>query len=399
MISKILKNNTCAGCGLCQSIFGENKISVELNKEGFYRPNVNLNLNKNEDKLLAKVCPAIRVKKDKTISPKKDVVWGEMFSSFVCSSSDEEIRSEASSGGGISAILVYLLETKKVSAVIHIGASKEIPYLNDVKISTSRSEIIENANSRYAPSAPLQNILENIREYESYAFVGKPCDVAALRQYSNHNEEVRNKIKYYISFFCAGVPSLNATTDIISAMDLKIEDVKSLAYRKEGWPGFFKITDKTNRIYKLSYSLTWMKLLGPRMQFRCKICADAIGHLADIVCADAWEDFDNKGFPTFKNAPGKSLLISRTETGEELVLEVLQNKDLTFHKEINNYREIDKMQPGQFYKKIYFLPRYLGLLMMNKSAPGFNSDFYFRATFKSKPMAFIKNFLGIMKRS
>jgi coenzyme F420 hydrogenase subunit beta len=132
MISKILKNNTCAGCGLCQSIFGENKISVELNKEGFYRPNVNLNLNKNEDKLLAKVCPAIRVKKDKTISPKKDVVWGEMFSSFVCSSSDEEIRSEASSGGGISAILVYLLETKKVSAVIHIGASKEIPYLNDM---------------------------------------------------------------------------------------------------------------------------------------------------------------------------------------------------------------------------------------------------------------------------
>ena len=349
--------------------------------------------------MLSKFCPAIRVKKGKTISPKKDVVWGEIFSSFVCSSSDEDIRKEASSGGGISAILVHLLETKKVSAVIQIGASKEIPYLNEVKLSTTREEIIENANSRYAPSAPLQNILENIKQFESYAFVGKPCDIAALRQYAGYNSEVKNKIKYYISFFCAGVPSLNATTDIISSMDLDIGNVKAVAYRKDGWPGFFKVTDKENRVYKLSYSLTWMKLLGPRMQFRCKICADAIGHLADIVCADAWEDFDNKGFPTFKNAPGKSLLISRTEIGEELVQEVLKQKDLIFHKQITNYRKIDKMQPGQFSKKIYFLPRRLGLFMMNKTAPRFNPDFYFMATFKSKPVSFIKNFIGITKRN
>jgi coenzyme F420 hydrogenase subunit beta len=399
MITKILNNKLCAGCGLCQSIFGENKISVKLDKEGFYRPNARQKLIKSEEKLFSSVCPAVIVKKDKTISPKKDVIWGEMFSTFICSSSDEEIRSEASSGGGISGVLLYLLKSQKVSAIIHTGASKEVPYLNEVKISTTRAEIIENANSRYSPSAPLQNILENIQQYENYAFVGKPCDIAALRQYSVYNEEVKKKIKYYISFFCAGVPSLNATTDIISSMDLNIDDIKAVSYRKDGWPGFFKITDKTNRVFKLSYSLTWMKLLGPRMQFRCKICADGIGHLADIVCADAWENFDKNGFPTFKNAPGKSLLISRTKTGEELVQEVLNHNDLTFHREISNYREIDKMQPGQFSKKIYFLPRALGLILMNKAVPSFNSDFYFRATFRSKPISFIKNFIGIMKRA
>ncbi|KAF0238246.1 MAG: coenzyme hydrogenase subunit [Prolixibacteraceae bacterium] len=399
MIAKILNNNLCAGCGLCQSIFGENKISVKLNNDGFYRPNVNQKLNKSEGKLLSKVCPAITVKKDKTVCPKKDVVWGEMFSCFICSSSDDEIRNEASSGGGISAVLFYLLKTQKVSAIIHIGASKEIPYLNEVKISTTRAEIIENANSRYAPSAPLQNILDNIKQFESYAFVGKPCDIAALRQYSGYNAEVKNKIKYYISFFCAGVPSLNATTDIISSMDLNIDDIKAVSYRKDGWPGFFKVTDKANRIYKLSYSLTWMKLLGPRVQFRCKICADGIGHLADVVCADAWEDFDKSGFPTFRNAPGKSLIISRTKIGEELVQEVLQKKDIIFHKEIKDYRDIDKMQPGQLWKKIYFLSRLLGLLFLNKPAPRFNSDFYLRATFKSKPITFIKNFIGIMGRT
>ena len=349
MISKILNNKICAGCGLCQSIYGEHKISVELSNEGFYRPNVKQKLNKNEERLLSLVCPAVSVKKEKTKSPKKDFIWGEMFSTIICSSSDEEIRLEASSGGGISTLLVFLLNNKKVDAVIQIGASKEIPYLNEVKISTSRSEIIENANSRYAPSAPLKNILENIKEHNSYAIVGKPCDIAALRQYSNFNSEVKNKIKYYISFFCAGVPSLHATTDIINSMDLKIENIESVSYRKDGWPGFFKITDKAKRVFKLSYSLTWMKLLGPRVQFRCKLCADGIGHFADVVCADAWEDFDKSGFPTFKNAPGKSLLISRTEKGEELVQEALNQKDLIFYQSIADFREIDKMQPGQFF--------------------------------------------------
>jgi coenzyme F420 hydrogenase subunit beta len=220
-----------------------------------------------------------------------------------------------------------------------------------------------------------------------------------LRQYSNYNDEVKSKVKYYISFFCAGVPSQNATLDIIDSMDLNIENIKSLSYRKEGWPGFFRITDKSNRNYKLSYTMTWMKLLGPRVQFRCKVCADAIGHLADIVCADGWEDFDKNGFPTFKNAPGKSLVISRTEIGEKLVQEVLDQKNLTYYRDITNFRELDQMQPGQYSKKIYFLPRRLGLLLKNKNTPSFNHEFYLLASFRSKPIAFIRNLLGILKRS
>jgi len=398
MISRILNNNLCAGCGLCQSIYGENKVSVKLNPDGFYRPEVIQKLSKDEEQLLSNVCPAIKVKNEKLLSPKKDIIWGDMYSSIICSSADDDVRSEASSGGAISAMLIYLLKEKKVSAVIQIGASKEVPYLNEVKISTTRDEIIENANSRYAPSAPLQNIHNNLKEYESFAFVGKPCDVAALRQYSKYNEEVKKKVKYYISFFCAGVPSLNATKDIISSMDININDVENVSYRKEGWPGFFRVIDKSKRSYKLSYSVTWMKLLGPRVQFRCKVCADAIGHLADIVCGDGWEDFDNKGFPTFKNAPGKSILISRTKMGEELVQEVLNTNHLILYKDIKNYRTIDKMQPGQYAKKIYFLPRYLGLRISNRPAPKFNLDFYLMATFKSNPIAFLKNLIGIRKR-
>jgi len=398
MINKVLANNICAGCGLCQGVFGSQKISVDLDKNGFYRPKINIELNKEENSLFSKVCPGIIVVNESSNPIYNDPIWGEIFSCFIGSSNDELIRSQASSGGAISSILVYLLESKKVSAIIHIGASKDTPTMNEVKISTTRYDVIENASSRYSPSAPLINILNDLKEFDSYAFVGKPCDIAALRQYSNFNKIVSDKIKYYISFFCAGVPSINATTDIIDAMDVKLSNVKSVFYRKDGWPGYFKITEKNNQVHKLSYALTWMKLLGPRVQFRCKICADGIGHLSDIVCADAWEDFNDKGFPTFKNAPGKSLIISRTYQGDELIRNILESGYINKTRDIDDFREIDKMQPGQLYKKISFISRMSALLIRNKMVPKFSTKFYYKALFRQNPYYFLKNFIGTLKR-
>ena len=398
MIRKILDNDICTGCGLCHGIFGPRKVTVELNNEGFYRPQIHAELDKEEEKLFLKICPGINVRKESNNAVYNDPIWGEMYSCFIGAANDDKIRCEASSGGAISAILVYLLETKMVSAVIHIGSSIKSPIGNEVKISTTREEVIANANSRYSPSAPLIDILNNIKDYDSYVFVGKPCDVAGLRQLSNFRHDVKNKIKYYISFFCAGVPSLNATKDIARAMDINLNDISTLEYRKDGWPGYFKIVDKHNNQHKLSYSLTWMKLLGPEIQFRCKICADGVGHLSDIVCADAWEDFDNKGFPTFKNAPGQSLIISRTSQGDELISKVLASHYIDKTRTVDDFREIDKIQPGQLSKKITFVSRLCALKLKNRITPNFNKEFYINAFIRQRFLDFIRNFLGTLKR-
>jgi coenzyme F420 hydrogenase subunit beta len=53
------------------------------------------------------------------------------------------------------------------------------------------------------------------------------------------------------------------------------------------------------------------------MQFRCKICPDAIGELADIACPDSWNMVD--GAPVHDEAPGANLFIARTKRGQELV--------------------------------------------------------------------------------
>ncbi len=400
MLDKVLENNMCAGCGMCESAFGSEKLNVELDASGFYRPSVKDSLNNTELEKFAKFCPGVVVRKKRELTPLYDPVWGEMYSCLIGASAEDDIRMEASSGGGISTILIYLLESKEVDAIIHIGAHKSKPYLNEIKLSVNREQVIENANSRYSASAPLKNIRDLIKtsNYSKYAFVGKPCDVAALRQYMKMDIELHSKIVYLISFFCAGVPSVNASLNIVESMGINIDSVKKIDYRKEGWPGYFRVIDKDDKNFKLSYSLTWMKLLGPTVQFRCKICPDGIGHFSDIVCADGWDNFDQKGFPTFRNAPGKSIIIGRTEKGEELLRKVIEKGQLLKLREINNFREIDKMQPGQIYKKQFHLARKIAFFLKTGMSFRCNREFYWRATFTKSPYIQLKNFWGAFKR-
>lgn len=400
MLNQVLENNMCAGCGLCQDVFGTEKLMVELDRKGFYRPRILHELSTEEQKKLVKFCPGLTVKKERIRTPLYDSIWGEMISCLIGASGDPLTRNEASSGGGISSLLIYLLEKKSVDAVIHIGANSKLPHLNEVKISVTREQVITNANSRYSASAPLteiHNIIKNSR-YRHFAFVGKPCDIAALRQYSKLDPLINEKIKYFITFFCAGVPSVNATLDIVESMACNIENVEKIDYRKDGWPGYFKITQSNGNLHKLSYSLTWMNLLGPKMQFRCKVCPDGVGHFADIVCADGWDNFNERGFPTFKDAPGKSLIISRTEKGEKLLSEAINEGYILKLEEIKDFRKIDKMQPGQMSKKSFHLVRKLALFLKTGFLLRSNTSFYWKATFNRGLLPQIKNFWGTLKR-
>jgi coenzyme F420 hydrogenase subunit beta len=397
-IDSVVKNNTCSGCGLCESVFTKKKVEIIMDSSGYLRPQIHKNLNKEENSEFNSFCPGTVVKKEQNKSPLYDPIWGEMYSCSIGASTDLKTRSEASSGGAISSLLTYLVEKGIVDGIVHIGASKDDPFLNEVKISKTKEEILENANSRYSPSAPLKNILEIINNFEKVAFVGKPCDVAALRQYSLINETIKNKVKYMISFFCAGIPSISATSDIVNALGVDKDNVFKVDYRKEGWPGYFRVLDKKYNKFRLSYSLTWMKLLGPKVQFRCKICPDGVGHFSDIVCADGWEDFDNKGFPTFKNAPGKSIIISRTKNGENLLSNALNDKYLEKSKDIKDFRLIDKIQPGQMAKKQFFFVRNLASRIKTKSYVKTNKRFYYKAIFTRSLKDQLLNFYGTFKR-
>src|SRR5205085_6064972 len=94
--------------------------------------------------------------------------------------------------------------------------------------------------------------------------------------------------------------------------------------------------------------------LSKETQFRCKICPDAVGGVADVACADAWYG-DEDGYPSFDEQDGRSLIVTRTEAGDRLVESALAAGALAA--EPLDPIEIEKMQPSQARRKRLVLAR------------------------------------------
>jgi coenzyme F420 hydrogenase subunit beta len=222
----------------------------------------------------------------------------------------------------MTALGCYLLETGKVDAVLHVRASDTRPMETDAIVSRTPEEVRSGAQSRYGPAAPLAPVMELLDEGITFALLAKPCDVAAIRNLAAIDPRAEKQIPYLTTLFCGGAPSLHTASDIAAHYGLAPDQVAVFRFRGEGWPGPTHIESQDGRVFDLTYDQAWFSRGVPwkyDMQFRCKICPDAIGELADIVCPDAWIMRDGK--PIHEEAPGANLLIARTERGEALVAE------------------------------------------------------------------------------
>ena len=312
MIDKIIKNNLCLGCGLCSTLLGIDKCEMALNKKGFYEPIVKQNLSRTERRTISRTCPSIYLH-----APKETSIWGRILSAYESWSSDKQIRFKASSGGTVTSLAIYLIQTKKVDAILHVGTVEGSYLYNKLQISRTTQEIIDRAKSRYAPALIFDNLL-NILDFsnEVFAFIGKPCDIVGIKNFLNLYPKYKDRIKYFISIFCAGIPSYNSTIDLCKLSGNSEEPI-NIKYRGDGWPGEFKATFSNKTEFKLSYQESWGKYLGRNVCYRCKVCPDGIGLLADLSVGDSWNT--KNGYPDFSENDGKCFTLIRTSNGEELL--------------------------------------------------------------------------------
>ena len=183
-------------------------------------------------------------------------------------------------------------------------------------------------------------------------FVGKPCDVAALRRYALLNPGANAKVPFMLSFMCAGIPSRYSTLAILKNFAVEPDRVHSFAYRGKGWPGKTRAITHEGDTFETDYSTAWGTELNRHLQFRCKISPDGIGEFADFVGADAW--YGKDGYPDFAEQDGLSLVLSRTVTGEALVKSEVAAGAISVQPLVVD--EIAKMQPYQavaFFERLF----------------------------------------------
>ena len=392
-LDSILKSDCCSGCGLCAALSG-GTVEMRLSAEGFLRPHQTGELPTVTDRLIAEVCPGVKL--DQTASADIDhPLWGPIVAVRVGAATDEKLRHHASSGGALSAFLLYLLDSGTVDYVVQTAASETAPLENVTAISTNHENVYDAAGSRYAPSAPLMDLHMQLDRPGRFALVGKPCDIAAVRALARHDARVEEKIAVLVSFFCAGVPSIKGARGILDKLGVAEQNVARFRYRGDGWPGRATATLYDRSEASMSYADSWGGILSRHTQFRCKICPDGSGGFADIVYADAWH-CDDAGYPIFEEQAGRSLIVSRTRLGEGLVEAAMAAGHMMA--EPLDPALIEHMQPSQANRKRYVLARLAAMAVLGRRVPRFHGFNLARAARSGGIWPNLKNFLGMGRR-
>ncbi len=361
---------------------------------GYLRPQESGPVSAEQDRAIAAACPGLTVKIT-TTAPIDDPLWGPAYFIGTGFATDQRLRHQASSGGVISVLLVHALETGLVDFVVQTAADPLVPTGNHTVVSTSYEDIFNAAGSRYATSAPLAGLEDWLARPGRFAFVGKPCDVSALRARAAADPRIAEKVPLMLAFFCAGIPSAAGNGRILDRLGVKREDVASFRYRGDGWPGFATATLKDGTTCRMSYADSWGQILSKEVQFRCKICPDAVGGSADIACADAWYG-DDRGYPSFEEQDGRSLVMARTGIGAALLKEARAAGRLeTTPLDIG---EIIKMQPHQARRKRQILSRLAAMAVAGRPVPRYRGMKLWAAAARENPLDQARSFVGLVRR-
>jgi len=367
---------------------------MTLNAEGYLRPKIQTATDYGGDATIRDVCPGVRVDHG-VLKADYHAIWGSLVAVRAGHAADSEIRHKGSSGGVISALTVYLLEQGLVDFVAHIAVSPDDPLRNELQLSRTRDDVLRAAGSRYAPSAPLSALRELLDRGEHFAFIGKPCDIAALRRYARHDARVDELIPYMLSFMCAGIPSIKGTYELLENLGADRSQLKSFRYRGDGWPGMAKAITQEGQVFEVDYNSSWGNVLNRHLQFRCKICPDGTGEFADVVCADAW--YGKDGYPDFTEREGRSLVLSRTLQGESLIQAALKSEAI--RAETLAVDDIAKMQPYQVNRKKMVLGRVLATWLARGQAPKYKRLGLLRASLTANPIDWLRSACGTFLRA
>nr|WP_310525396.1 Coenzyme F420 hydrogenase/dehydrogenase, beta subunit C-terminal domain [Polymorphobacter sp.] len=363
---------------------------------GYLRPHQHGPITAEQETGIAAACPGLVVDESTTNAPPiNDPIWGPAWFVGTGFVTDPALRHQASSGGVISGLLVHALATGLVDFVIQTAADHRQPTGNHTSLSTTAQDVFAAAGSRYAPSSPLAGLEDWLARPGRFAFVGKPCDVTALRARALADPRINARIPLMLAFFCAGIPSQASAGRILDALGVAPKDVASFRYRGDGWPGFATATLHDGSTRRMSYADSWGDILSKEVQFRCKICPDATGNVADIACADAWYG-DDRGYPSFEEQDGRSLVIARTAMGETLLNEARAAGRVVT--EPLAIAEIAKMQPAQVRRKKQIVSRLAAMAVAGRPVPRYRGLQLWAAAARDKPAEQARSFAGLLRR-
>ena len=360
-IEKVVSGHMCTGCGACAYV-NSSQLQMMDTAAHARRPQIRsagqelfelLPVLTNSTDLgcgatnAAAVCPGIDwpAAPPKPLSghPELHAEWGPVLEVWEGFAVDPEIRFRGSSGGVVTGLALYCIEQSGMEGVLHVRARADAPLLNETVLSRNRESLIQGAGSRYSPASPCEELGQIENASNPCVFIGKPCDVAAVVKARKILPQLDRNLGLTIAIFCAGTPSIQGTIEL--ARSLGANDptqIESVRYRGQGWPGEITAIWRDEQsgesvTSSVSYEEGWGRILQKHRSWRCHVCADHTGEVADVSVGDPWYR------PIGQGDPGQSLVLVRTERGRKLVREAVERGYL--HLERREGWVMDASQP------------------------------------------------------
>lgn len=308
------KRRLCSGCMACKDACPTSSIHLETFDDGFIYPVVNPDTCVNCNKCL-NVCPVHTINKNNERQVLYSGVAKDIVKVFA-----------ASSGGVFGAIAEKLIE----EGYYVCGAAWDSGMnLNHTLISTVE-ELNRLLKSKYVQSN-IEGIYTRInallRDGKKVFFVGTPCQVSALKNYTNNHENLLTA-----DIICHGVPSQRMFNDYISYLNYinggKVIDfsfrVKNNKFKHaHGYRYTYEKNGKHKTVEGIYSDSPYYYAFKTYMIFResCYECKYATtNRVGDITLGDFWsiEKYD----PKANSDIGVSLVISNSERGSEAIRKI-----------------------------------------------------------------------------
>ncbi|NDV47271.1 4Fe-4S dicluster domain-containing protein [Paludibacter sp. 221] len=307
-MNNVSKMKGCYGCGVCNMACPKNIISIKLNADGFYEPEVDNSLC-----IECGLCLSVCAYNDDNISlPEKRVE----IKSYASWSKNDKVRYDCSSGGIGFEIGKYLLENGyKACGVRYNAHSKRAEHF----IAYEPKEYLASIGSKYIQSYTV-DAFSQVNKKEKYLITGTPCQIDSFRRYIKKFKVEDNFV--LMDFFCHGVPSMLMWEKYLKSIENQTGNIHSVSWRDKqfGWhdswamnisgekSNHFSLFTKGNLFYKFFLSDT---CLGKACYDKCKY--KLAKSSADIRIGDLWGN-------TYRhNEEGVSGLIVFSERGKEII--------------------------------------------------------------------------------
>lgn len=317
----LAEHDLCTGCGACYNICPQNAIKMIPDDKGFLIPLIE------KDKCIeCGLCnKACHINNSKI---KKHNIRTYAYKI------DESERMESQSGGAFWSLVKYVIDRNGVvygaalinDVVAHVRCDtlKECERLRKSKYSQS------DINTTY------NCVASDLKSNNMVLFSGTPCQVSGLYKFL---EAKRQKTDNLITcdLICHGVPSPILLKDYISYFEKKYDGkIKEFVFRDKiyGWGTHFESFYINEKKYK-SRVYTDLFYNNSSLRMSCGNCQyTMLDRVGDFTIADCWGI--ERIHPEIYDKKGVSLLISNTDTAEQIIKNNFSDKCVFIEYDFSN---------------------------------------------------------------